>query len=535
MDLATLRDTDLAHLYAAADAYDRLHGSLGRHAQTWGTGIDHRIAASGWSGATADTARPALHRTTGELRAARSEVGLIGRSLRTGADALTVAQSTLRKALADVRTAGMSVDDRGTVSWPPASHADQRDPEDEESRERSAGQLAARITTALAEADAVDRALTARLRHYTGRARDGTGLDPVTAAGDRLDPGLLPDGLLLGAVPDADASPAEVNAWWNGLPTDEQQWLITEHPDLVGNRDGVPSAARDQANRILLPRLIAAYERGDHASDPNGELKLNGFRSIARRLRDSDGTQPPVLLLGIGSEGRGRGILSFGDPDTADDVTSLVGGLGTELQRIGGGDATRARAVYDAARRVDPTRSTASIAWLGYDAPLSAAETLDLGRARDGVDAYRRFLEGQRASHQGRPAHVTAQGHSFGSLLVGLAARKPTGLAADDLVLVGSPGTDALHASDFSVGADHTYVGAAGWDYVSHTGWYARDPASTEFGARRFAVGAGSADGTAHSSYWDDGPGGDRTSVDNIGRIVSGHGRRITEAPGRRD
>ncbi len=535
MDLATLRDTDLTHLYAAADAYDRLHGSFGQHAEKWSTGVDGRIAASGWSGSTADAARPALHRTTGELKAAQSEVGQMGRSIRTGADALAIAQSTLRKALADVQTAGMSVDDRGAVSWPPGSYADQHDPEYEKGCERTARQLAGRIATALTEADTVDQALAARLQHYTGRAQDGSGLDPTAAVGDQLDTSLIPDNLLLGSVPKQDASPTEVNAWWNGLPADKQQWLIQEHPDLVGNRDGIPAVARDQANRIILPRLIAEYETGGHASDPNEALKLNGFRSIAQRLRDSAGKEPPVLLLGVGGEGQGRGIISFGNPDTADDVTSLVGGLGTELQRIGGGDGTRAKAVYDAARRADPTRSTASIAWLGYDAPLSAAGTVDLSRAQGGVDAYRRFLEGQRASHQGQPAHVTAQGHSFGSLLVGLAARKPTGLAADDIILVGSPGTDAFHASEFSVGADHTYVGAAGWDYVSHAGWYTRDPASTEFGAQRFAVDVGSANGTAHSSYWDDGPDDDHTSVDNIGRIVSGHGSRITKAAGRRD
>ncbi|MFE5583661.1 alpha/beta hydrolase [Kitasatospora sp. NPDC056531] len=535
MDLATLRDTDLNNLYAAADAYDKTHRALGRHLEKWRDGVDGRIANSGWSGPSADLARPALHRSTGELKAAQSEIRQIGRSIRVGADALALTQSALRKALADVQSAGMSVDDRGSVSWPVGSYADQHDPEYQKSCERTAKELAARISTALAEADAVDQAISARLQHFTRRAQDGSGLDPVTATADRLDTNLIPDNLLLSGVPKENASPTEVNAWWNGLPADKQQWLIKEHPDLVGNRDGVPAEARNQANRITLPRLIAEYERGDHKSDPDEDLKLAGFRSIAKRLRATDGTEPPVLLLGIGDEGQGRGIISFGNPDTADNVTSLVGGLGTELQRIGGGDADRAKAVYDAANRADHSRSTASIAWLGYDAPLHFQGTLDFSRAQTGVDAYRTFLEGQRVTHQGPPAHVTAQGHSFGSLLVGLAAKKPAGLAADDIILVGSPGTDAFHASDFSVGAAHAYVGAAGWDYVSHAGWYTRDPASADFGAERFAVDIGSANGTAHSSYWDDGPDDDHTSIDNIGEIVSGHGDRITKVVGRRD
>ncbi|MFH9354310.1 alpha/beta hydrolase [Kitasatospora sp. NPDC017646] len=535
MDLAALRDTDLSHLYAAADAYDKLHGSFGQHVDKWRDGVDGRVAAADWSGPSADAARPALRRSTGELRAAHREIGQIGRSIRAGADALALAQSALRTALTDARTAGMSVDARGTVSWPPGSYADQHDPEYRKSRERTAEALARRISTALTEARTVDQAIAARLQHYIKRAQDGTGLDSASAVSDQLDLALTPDDLLLGSVPKDDAPPTEVNAWWNALPADKQQWLIHEHPDLVGNRDGVPAAARNQANRILLPKLIAAYEKGGPSSDPYDDLRLDGYRRIAERLRRSDGTEPPVLLLGIGGEGRGRGILSFGNPDTAQDVTSLVGGLDTTLRRIGGGDADRAKAVYDAARRADPTRSTASIAWLGYDAPLSFPEAGDRSRAQGGVDAYRRFLEGQRVTHQGAPAHVTAEGHSFGSLLVGLAAQKPTGIAADDVILVGSPGAGALHASEFSVGADHTYVGAASWDHISHLGWYTRDPAGSGFGAHRFAVDGGSPDFTAHSSYWDDGPDGDHTSVDNIGRIVSGHGGRITTAAGRHD
>lgn len=530
MDLATLRDTDFGLLHGAADAYDKLHGEFGQHLENWHTGVDRRTAAAGWTGPAADAATPALRLTTGELTAARTGIGWIGQVLRTGADALVLAQSALRKALEDARSADLTVDEHGAVSRPTPSPADRHDPDHRAARDRTAEALAARISTALAEADTVDRALAARLRHHAARAHDGTALDPAATARDRLDPTLALRPLLDAVMPGADAPPAEVNAWWNGLPTDERQRLIEDRPDLIGNRDGIPATARDQANRILLPRLLARYEDYPPPLDGRTGLKLEGFRRISERLR-TEGQDPPVLLLGIGEEGQGRAVLSFGDPDTAQHVTSLVGGMGTELRHIGGGDADRARAVYDAAKRADPTRSTASIAWLGYDAPLGA-DVASRTEAEHGAAAYQRFLAGQRATHQGAPAHVTAQGHSYGSLLVGLAARRPGGLAADDIVLVGSPGTGADHASDLSVGADHTYVGAARWDYVSQAGWYARDPARADFGAQRFAVPDGSPDGSAHSSYWDGRPGEDRTSVDNIGRIVTGHGDRITrEAP----
>ncbi|MER6302917.1 alpha/beta hydrolase, partial [Kitasatospora sp. NPDC001539] len=524
MDLATLRDTDVAALHAAADAYDGLRAALGQHLEDWRGGVDQPLAASGWAGPAADAATPSLALAAGELKAAQAEVGQLGKVLRAGADAVVLARSELHRALEDARTAGMSVTEHGAVIWEPAPYADRHDPDHRSIDERTATALAARIATALARADAVDRALAARLRHYTARALDGTGLDPDSAARDRLDPGLGVPALLRLAVPPDDAPPTEVYAWWNGLPAGEQQLLITDHPELVGNRDGIPAAARDRANRILLPRLLATYQGHPPPLSDRDRLRLEGFRRISARLAAAEGQDPPVLLLGIGEEGQGRAVLSFGDPDTARDVTSLVGGMGTELQRIGGGDADRARAVYDAARRADPTRSTASIAWLGYDAPLG----LDVAcrtAARAGADAYHRFLAGQRATHQGAPAHVTAQGHSYGSLVVGLAAQRPGGLPADDIVLVGSPGTGADHASDLGVGADHVYVGAAAHDPVSwapdpaalgpaarlppNARWYGPDPASAEFGAHRFAVA--------------DGP---------LGRVRDGRGDRPGEVAG---
>jgi uncharacterized protein YukE len=67
-----------------------------------------------------------------------------------------------------------------------------------------------------------------------------------------------------GSAPER-GSPGENASWWKSLSALEQQRLIKEHPESIGNRDGVPFTARDEANRALLDvdreRLVAQQER----------------------------------------------------------------------------------------------------------------------------------------------------------------------------------------------------------------------------------------------------------------------------------
>lgn len=60
-----------------------------------------------------------------------------------------------------------------------------------------------------------------------------------------------------------------------------------------------------------------------------------------------------------------------------------------------------------------------------------------------------------------------------------------------------------------------------------HELWFGQDPASSEFGGRRFDV----ADGEwqhSHSDYWNQDSGGSGgNSLRNLGSIVSGHGDRV--------
>jgi uncharacterized protein YcfJ len=364
---------------------------------------------------------------------------------------------------------------------------------------------------------------------------------------------------------------------------------------VVGNLDGIPATVRDEANRENIQLLIGKLS-GQH--DDKSKTILDGLKSIDDQLMHPDPKYPPMYLLGIGDEGNGRAIVSYGNPDASKNVSAYVPGLGTALDTdFAGNDLKRARDTAKDARFYDP--SSASIVWLGYDAPqipasefVHNADVMSTGDAKAGATSYNQFMAGISATNEHADPHITAIGHSYGSLTVGQAAQQDGGIpGADDIVLVGSPGTGADSAQDLNVGKNHVFVGAAendpvtmlpnhreasgigvgsavggiagtvlghqsgggflgdivggawgaavggvaGYDVGDSTSdpdeiWFGTDPASKEFGARRFAVDDGPMPSIhdpapAHSNYFN--PEKDKVSANNIALIVAGKSNEI--------
>lgn len=67
--------------------------------------------------------------------------------------------------------------------------------------------------------------------------------------------------------------------------------------------------------------------------------------------------------------------------------------------------------------------ATAVVTWLGYDAPDDLVDAASESYADNGKGALAGFEDGLRATHQGVPSHNTVVGHSYGTTLVGHAAR----------------------------------------------------------------------------------------------------------------
>jgi pimeloyl-ACP methyl ester carboxylesterase len=275
---------------------------------------------------------------------------------------------------------------------------------------------------------------------------------------------------------------------------------------------------------------------------------------LAFNSGDSDRGRNPVLLLSYDPAafgGRGRAAIAIGDPDTADNITVVVPGAHSSV-RDGYLTQPDAVSVYREVVAADPARSNSVVMWMGYRAPDSLFDPLvaQPNSARAGGSLLAADVNALRETHSG-PSHITVIGHSYGSTTVADAAAG-FGMRADDVVLVGSPGTDlARSAHDFHLPAGgHVYVGAASSDPITGlagepqlpvpgtaaTVGLGRDPADDGYGSTRFkAEPPGLSSPVAgHSSYFKP----DTESLFSIGDIASGHGDALAHdhmtAPHRR-
>ncbi|MFD9223202.1 alpha/beta hydrolase [Streptomyces sp. NPDC060064] len=566
MQIATLRDAKPQELTDAGDAWDKLAERFGKHIEDCGKYLNRRLSAENWGGLAAESAADRLARMQRYLGVAKQELDAVGTVLRAAGEAFLTYQGRLKEVLAEAAEAGYTVGADGSVTAPEVSTRNM--PADDvaalrRSQTDRAQGYADRIGDALSAAETADKEYAAAVKLFTDAAnRCAKGDWSVhiieTATANGLHQELLAE---LG-MPGEKASPKAVRDWWEDLSPSLQAELIADYPQELGNRDGIPADDRDRANRTYLPMLLNSLEAdyagasGDRAEAL--KAKIEGVKGIQQQL--TAGGEPRPYLLGIGSQGNGRAIVSFGNPDTAKNVSAYVPGLNTRLEEhFASADVKRARDVAIASRDADPSSTTASLVWLGYDAPqlrgvgLDATDVMFDDNAQAGAPAYNQFLRGIQATHEGGDPHITALGHSYGSLTVGQASQQPGGLPADDVILVGSPGVGVDRASELGVGADHVYIGAAEHDQVtkmpprnpleymapgSEFGdrklAFGTDPSSRNFGGHHFAVEPGEDTGfaglltgktPAHSHYFD--PEKGPTSLQNIANVVTGHGDSI--------
>jgi hypothetical protein len=359
-------------------------------------------------------------------------------------------------------------------------------------------------------------------------------------------PGLLDDSIdgaaieaVLGRMALVELEPV----LWQQLTPLEQQILIDVYPSRVGRLDGLPTAARDQANRILLAqtrdnvedRLADLYAAGgppDQIADLEG--RLAGIARIETRLAGSPG-RPPAYLLGFNAEGPhpGGAIIAIGNPDYAHNVATYLPGTGAWLGNVGGDIERADRMAVDAAL-IDGTDSTSVIMWLGYDSPPDVQSAMGGEWADEGAASLRSFQDGLATSNVRGDANYTLVGHSYGSTVIGHAAAD--GINADNLVFVGSPGVGVDDVSQLRVDPNRVFAITAHNDLIGGTpdGLHGPDPTSPGFGARVVTSDRGTGwsphdplGNPAHSDYWDDG----NVARDNMAAIVTGQDDLIEFEP----
>ncbi|MFJ7086382.1 alpha/beta hydrolase [Streptomyces griseus] len=591
-----LRDLKTSELTEAGDAWHEVSGRSASDRARVDRAMSAKLRETEES-ESAEAALGRLRRLSRNFQYVHTECGLVRTALNGLAGDIAEPQNQLKQALADAAALNFTVHEDGSVSYPAVEVEDVTGAKQDASGGKAQGshrlpldppglgpqgqhplspgysrfkpmnpnaEKAQDVADRIARAVRSAREIDARYAKTLNGLKAEKGLDVTAAtlkdvARDTADVRSTAGTHLAEDVPE-EKSPAERKKWWDGLADEQRQEYLKVAPDLIGGLDGIPAVARDEANRTYLPVLIDEMARrgGDDAT-----TKLDALRMIQETLNKP--SHPPMFLLGVGDEGNGRAIVSYGNPDASRNVSAYVPGLGTKLDKdFVEGTMKRARDTALGAKEVDP--STASIVWLGYDAPQSL-DVISRGDAQRGAPAYNEFMTGLSATNGNRDPHVTAIGHSYGSLTVGTAAKEAGGIpGVDDVILLGSPGVDVQKATELGVGKEHVFVGAADNDPVTHlptkaeshlglsVGWalggpegvrragdlfdvgnddvyFGKDPASEAFGAQRFRVDDGPRMVRdvglfdAHSQYFD--PEKDQDSAENIAKIVGGRPEEI--------
>ncbi|MFI9325503.1 alpha/beta hydrolase [Kitasatospora aureofaciens] len=561
MDIKTLQGAGFGNLTTAKTAFDTLATAFGQHVENWQHDVVDRLNHSEWTGTAAGHATTRIQTLHDELHAAQQEIGLISRALQDAYDGFAAAQAHLVSALDDAKAQGLTVAPDGGITWDndpnSLTFAGHGAPE-------HAKDIRDRISAALTEADHADRTISKRLAHFTTNASNATGLDSTVATNDTAAANALDQ------VPAAGTDPNSVQDWWNGLTDEQQRRMILNHPDQIGNLDGIPAVSRDQANRTNLQNGKADLQRqldalgpeppeygGGYSAGiavPNLDYtawkqqhdllveKMNGINDIEKRLNTPvDSAHPPTFLLGFDTNGLGHAIVAVNNPDTADNVTTYVPGTGARLGKVDG-DISRSDAMVAAANAVGNNRTTSSIAWIGYDAPQNIVpEAADDTYAKNAEDKLHGFEVGLHATHDGNIANNTILGHSYGTTTIGY-TMKDKGLPVDNVVLVGSPGAGVDTARDLHIDPSHVYaaqsqgdpIGLApavdpggladnAWDNMKsdfgfgdddHHLIHGRQTTAPEFGAQILPTDPNG----GHSDYWN----ANSPTLPAMGRIIAG-------------
>lgn len=524
-------------------------------------GITGKTRLNAWTG-QAGTA--AYQRLTGLVTAAdavRQRCDGIDRALTAHTDAMLQARHRLREIVERIKRHGPPYFDIDTATGAITVYGEDANgaplrPDLIKRRLVVVRGVAEQIKQTLAQAAVTDANTAARLRQIAQST------PPAAPAG--IDKALA-DLRALGTE-----KPFLMRMWWNALTDQQKQYLIRAYPDQIGWIDGIPAAARDEANRLMLGATRAGLQarlEQLHRSPltPAEQAEFDALTSRTRaidriltRLEDAP-TKNRAYLLGFDNTDLGKAIIAVGDPDTADNIVTFVPGTGAKLDHIGA-DLDRADIMARDAGLSDPDKSSAAIVWIGYEAPQTIPQASHNTYAIEAGAQLDRFLDGLRETHQGtETSHNTVIGHSYGSTVVGYTAAGH-GINADNLIFVGSPGVGTptvsglLNADGQPIDASRVWSSTAAHDPIQYASitdpnpidadahWWppgidfslkpddqlahGQNPSEPEFGARHFTTDPGPpvTELAAHSMYWDDGS----ASLRNITYIVTGQYEKVS-------
>ncbi|MGC7100421.1 alpha/beta hydrolase [Amycolatopsis lurida] len=528
----------------------------------------------GWTGEAAAAAATKVNELVDRLEAWAAELA----AGRTAAANVGDAIKGIENGVSEVETLAakqhFAIGDDGAVidNGPPPDTRPEHAEAVANERKQIAAELADGVKQVIQSADdldndfcsVLDRILNHQVFDATTNDNSATSLASAGALGH------LAGGLTIPPPPPEGATAAQNAAYWATLSDQQRRQLAMDHPGLVGPRDGFTGVHRDIANRKLLSeertKIQAAID--ELGKDPRAhknsinvpsqkyeemqqlQAKMSSLDSLEKMTTLPDGQPNPdrqLLLLDMSGE-RAQAAVSNGNIDTADHVAVFTPGMNSAVdQNMNGYVSDMGRIRDDAERMLDTVGNgtVATVTWLGYEPPTTS-DPYDLGdvaggaEAREGAHKLTSFYDGINESRAEDP-HMTALGHSYGSLTTGLALHENTGV--DDAVFFGSPGISegppanpaemASEIDKLQLPDGHAYTLEADDDLVADIGnvssHYGTDPGSMQGMNQLSTEEAISYDGrhlvgsSGHSEYTKVMPDGtNSTSNHNIAAIVAG-------------
>lgn len=533
---ALLMKQNFGDLEAAASSWRKLGTSSGDAQGRHRGQVSGGLRGSGWAGDDANSAYEKLEKSEDQLGIVNVEAMAIAVTLDTVQQRMSAAQQELRAAVSEAESNNYQVGDDGSVTGPQLDPAYRNDPDYQEINRRQnarLGEFRQRIDDAVRKAEQASADGAAALGQLNG---DVVTADPNKAQAEVAnDVAAMRSSMGIASVVPNHDNPADNAKWWESLTTSQQREYLALYPAEVGNRNGIPSEIRDVANRSQLEQQLD-LARNDNSDD--GRKRLGALQKLSDRLdtEDRDPKGPPVLLLGLDPKDDGQAIVAFGNPDTAKNTAVYVPGTTADLDSMGG-DLDRMKRLQKAAGQYGDADDTATVMWLGYDAPDEVVKDAPFNHyAEEGAPKLDRYVDSLGVTHDGGPRHTSVVGHSYGSVVIGDAARNGNGLSADEIIVAGSPGMHVQHAKDLNIDPKHVWAAEANWDPVPSAGvlghgrggWLdlPNHPTSDDFGANRITTEGNS----GHSEYWDDnhvGDGKPNNALDNQAAIITGQYKRV--------
>lgn len=512
-------------------AIKRAHGT-----RTASAALGQTMQFLDWGGDSADAARAAAHRTMLNLDNHADACDAVGRAAEKSADEVFAIKARLQVIRDTAREYHLTIDNQTGLVSLPENLSSLSDPEQSEI-EAVWLRVAEAITRLLADAQTADEDLAAAIR-----GADDLSPDQVNAETSH-EPPKMPN------VPPPGTTPADVNKWWHSLTPAQQDRLKDWFPQSIRNLDGIPTNIRNELNLPVLQSEITRLQNG--WLDGNGVWHTDQAKlADLSALRNALAAQPDTSLILLDTTSNPNKVLAaigVGDVDDAERVGVTVGGLNT---RVSASVDEMVREAETQRREASSLRSkagfpnydaVASIAYLGYDAPDNLKDVTHDWLARDAAGPLNNFYKGLAATSNVPDQHITAFGHSYGSLVTSLALQQ--GAPVSDVVLYGSPGTELTNVSQLGVQPGHAYYMIGVNDHVSDLipefGAFGAAPQDLP-GMTQLSVntGVGPGDGAAHerayghSEYARDGSNGElRMSGYNMAAVLAGVPNDLVNPP----